>query len=521
MINLEKIIKKLEELATTKTYLWVANLFLVFVLILFFNVNRLPFDNMGDFLFFSFIILAFGLYRPSWGFLVFVGAVVLENVNLAPAGIGINVRPYQLFGVLIVLAVGIKHFSNRLNFELLKMKWYDWAIIVFVASGFLSSLGSANKGLAIKQSIIIGSFALLYFLTRTFARNMKDLKKMAPFFFGSSFLVVLYAIWQNWMFQRGVSHFEVMPGRANATFSEPDWLGAFLVFVSALFLVIVFEVRKRKNLFLSACSWAFLLFTFSALILTVARSAWLGAATVVGLFLVFVLMDVESGKVTFRWKRFLDHGLFVFSALFVSVLVVNVFNLTNFELGGRATSTTSGLQEITIACDSENPSVPEVIAVVKDLDGYGCKHINLEEIEQFEEKGIFVGKVQRKDPNVGIRARIYEQSWIEIRKNPILGIGWGNISEILGRDERGAGLNSSNIFLEVWLGAGILGLVSFLVIVGNVFWRGAEALRRNEKVTGMIFILGVSAILIPNMFNAGIMLGFVWVFLGITGLEEE
>lgn len=537
MMDFEKIVEKLEGLNLTKAYLLIANVFLIFFVILFSNLGYLPFSSLGDFIFFSFIVFALALYRPGWAFLLFVGAVAIENISLAPESLGINVRLYQLIGLFVVLGVGVRYFSKRLNFSLPKVSWIDWVAVVFALGGFLSLLGAADRCLAFKQAVIVASFVILYFLTRVFVNNLSDLKRIAPFFLGSSFVVILYSIWQNWMFQKGVGHFEVMPGRPNATFSEPDWLGMFLVFVLAMLLVVVFEIKKRKEIFQNSVLWVFLLFNFTALVLTVARSAWLGAAVVVGLFLLVTLIDFvkfndsnygaskEKKRLCFgkilKWKMFFEQSFFVLSALIVSFLLISVFNLTDFELGGRVASTTSGLQEITIACKDENVLPPSVVAYVSELEKFGCEHINLEEIEERQTQGMFVEKIQRKDPNVNIRSEIYQKSWSEIKSHPILGIGWGSISEILGNDERGAGLNSSNILLEVWLGAGLLGLICFLVMVGNVFFRGIVLLKKGEYVLGMIFVLGMAAILVPNMFNAGIMLGFLWVFLGISNVEEK
>jgi len=187
--------------------------------------------------------------------------------------------------------------------------------------------------------------------------------------------------------------------------------------------------------------------------------------------------------------------------------------------------------------------------------------LNLEDIEKEKATGNIITTVYRDDPNINIRAEIYHKSWEEIKKYSILGIGWGNISQVLGTDERGMGLNSSNIFLEVWLGSGILGLIASLFMWGSVFYKSFEfrisnfesifndkisnkEIERknlnNSKLNNSEFnqnskfkiqnldsanawnfflILSFFAILIPNLFNAGIMLGFLWVWLGIAQIK--
>ncbi|MCD6149530.1 O-antigen ligase family protein [bacterium] len=541
-------------------WLILANILLVFFLILLSNTEVLPFKNWGDFGFFAAVTFIFALYRPGWAFLFFIGTIMLENINLAPESLGINVRPYQFLGALTIIAVLIRLVSKRLNFNLPKMNWSDKAIIVFAAAGFVSVLGAANKSLGLKYSVIILSFAALYFLVRLFIQNIDDIKKILPFFLSSSAVVILYGIWQNARFMSGLESFETMPGRPNATFAEADWLGTFLVFLLAIVYSLLFHSYKfadnqRSGIFnfqfsifnefsisklfnlklisnfkfqisnfllcllLTAC--------YILLILTVSRSAWLGAIMISIMYYVLCIMYfLKSKNVRLLW-------ISAFAGMtFASALgIVAVFNLTNFELGNRLQSAGSGLQKITVACADKQQAKElqqlQQIEHLEQLEHFSCWHINLEEIEKEKAAGNAVAEIYRDDPNVNARSEIYRKSWGEIKKRPVRGIGWGNISEILGMDERGAGLNSSNIFLEVWLGAGVLGLASFIFILLNILIRSIYYLQKGItnyelRITNfnLFLLLSFFAILIPNLFNAGIMLGFLWVWLGIAQMKQ-
>ena len=101
---------------------------------------------------------------------------------------------------------------------------------------------------------------------------------------------------------------------------------------------------------------------------------------------------------------------------------------------------------------------------------YGCQFINLEEINSYKSQGKIVTEIFRKDPNVMTRSQIYKQSFEIIREHPILGVGFGTITQSLGTDERGAGLNESNIFLQIWASSGILGLIAFVLIFGYLIY---------------------------------------------------
>ncbi len=525
--QIKEIVNRLN---TIKYYLLGVNIILVLALIILSNFNVLPFKNVGDFLFFAGLAFMFALYRPGWSFLFFIGTIALENINLAPQDIGLAIRPYQLLGLVTFLAVVIRHATKRLNFKLPKFEWTEYVVVLFVSGGFLSSLNASDEMLAVKQSVIIVSFALLYFLVRIFIRDLEDIKRIVPFFLTSSSVVVIYAIWQNWQFMRGGNHFEVMPGRANATFSEADWLGIFLVLLLTVLYITAYNFYSKMKLlklgvktFLFGYSffvWALIILSWVALIITVARSAWLGVL-VVTFGMVFYL--ALKKKMALIWM--------LLGSIILSVGIVYLFNLTNFELSKRIQSTTSGDQEITIACESD-VQISSPINDTDELRQYNCSHINLEEIEKEMAMGKIIKKIYRKDPNVSMRKEIYIKSFAEIRNNFIFGIGWGNISEILGKDERGAGLNSSNIFLEVWLGAGILGLISLLTLLGHIllrgkvfFWRKileGKFFRGDSMMDFFHLFLALSAvaIIVPNLFNAGIMLGFLWVWMGVAQVKN-
>jgi O-antigen ligase len=134
-------------------------------------------------------------------------------------------------------------------------------------------------------------------------------------------------------------------------------------------------------------------------------------------------------------------------------------------------------------------------------------------------------EIYRQDPNVQTRSEIYQKSWNEIKKHPILGIGWGNIGSILGKDERGTPLNSSNIFLETWLGAGIIGILCLVIFLTHILYSSVRkyyySSDDSSKLINLFFIISFFAIIIPNLFNAGIFLGFFWVWLAITQINNN
>jgi hypothetical protein len=529
-----------------KTGLLLANVLLVSFLILLSNLGILPFKSIGDFAFFAVLTLIFALYRPGWAFLFFVGTIVLENINLAPKEIGIMVRPYQFFGALTILAILVRWRAKRLNFKFSKLFWADYLIIILTISSFVSAFASQDKTPSFKLAIIFLSFAFLYFLSRTFIQTAEDLKRIVPFFLSSSIIVIFYGIWQNARFILGKISFETMLGRPNATFFEADWLGIYLVLVIGVIYAIIYYLNKElSNIFdiinsklqnpnskqipndkiqkfILYILYLILIASYTLLILTVSRSAWLGTVIMTLVFLLIVLTGLKFKN--WQGKLFLKVLRNLTIAGSCSIGIVYFFNLTSFQLFNRAQSTGTGLQKITISCREEIP-LPEKVETSEELIKYGCRHINLEEIKIEENRGYLIKEIYRPDPNVNIRSEIYQKSIAEIKKHPLFGIGWGSIGKVLGTDERGSALNSSNIFLEIYLGAGIVGFLSFMIIWLYIFGKSIKNLYSSEdnlhRAYNLFVLLGWFGLTVANLFNAGILLGFIWVFIAISMVQKE
>jgi hypothetical protein len=517
-----------------KAYLVITNALLVFFLILFNNLGVLPMRT-GDFIFFAILVLAFALYRPGWAFLFFAGMIALENINLAPEQLGLMIRPYQFIGGLLFLAIAVRYFSQKLYFKLVKLNLLDYLVFLIPLSSLLHIFISPNPGTGLKFAVILFSFALLYLLTKNYLQNTADLKKSLPFFLGSSLVVMLYGFWQNIRFAKGLNAFSVMPGRPNSTLTEPDWLGFYLVLVIAcVYALIYFFIQKpdEESKLSKRVSFliidVFLILVFALLLISVSRSAWLGTAAMTIVFLVAIFTNLKFNFHDWQWKLTIKIKLGIIGFFLLSLGVVYVFHLTSFQLFNRVVST-GGAQKITIACEQNcDASTKEcttsldvrVIKDVSELEQYGCRHIDLEEIEAEKNKGYVITEIERDDPNVSVRAEVYQKSWAQIKSHPILGIGWANIPQVLGKDPRGANLNSSNVFLETYLGSGLVGFLSLVILLGVIFVRALIAFFRvtdlEQKTFALFVLTSWIGLVVFNLFNAGIMLGFFWVWLGIS-----
>jgi len=542
--------------------LWIFSVALGFALIVFADKNKLPLGT-GDFVFFAILALFVALYRPRWIFFLFVSFVPLENIILVGGFLPLQLRPYQFLGGILIVAVAILYIFKKLKFELLKPNWIDWLIFSLFSLSLLAVLNAPNKSATLKQNLVLISFVALYYLVRNFIRTKDDLIKTTFFFVGSFLVVVIYGFYQVFADKFGWQSFEIMFGRPNSTFAEPDWLGIFLCFALAVLLsafhychpersrgIFVNNTMtshnlsikispllqlKPKSVEMTRIVTLFLIFfNLTLLILTLSRSAWIGTAVIIVFYLILNLYKKTEGGIKLTIQNFTNKLAVVALIILFSLAAIRVGGLSKFDIFDRARSTTTSEQKITIACKS-NINVPASIRDVGELSKYNCRHINLEEINYYKSQGKIVTEIYRKDPNVLTRGQIYQKSWQIIKRHPVLGVGFGTITQKLGIDARGAGLNESNIFLQIWVGSGILGLIAFLVAIGYLFmhsfrklspvcplekWFSCPAVKNEfERSLAIFTVLGILALIIPNLFNAGLFMGIFW--LGLTTIVSS
>lgn len=464
-----------------------------------------------------FVLLStFATYRPGWVFLFLVTILPFETVSLAPEAFPADIRPYQLLTVAVFAGLGIRVFFRREVPGRPKFGLADALLALVPIGAFLSATNAPDSGGAFRLAVILLSFYGIYLLFRLYVRSSEDVGRIFPFVILSVAVTAVVAITQNIVHLSGTGSCEVMPGRPNAFFAEPDWLGMFLVSSFALLMSSGYLIVSRSDSFRHAVRTrrtALLYLTFSlvltALILSVSRSAWLGASATLVVALLLVAM-IRSAKGTAFLATL---PLAAFLAALSSTLAVP---LTDFDLSGRAGSIGSGRQTVTVSCFEET-ALPDRVATVEELTPLGCRHIDLEEIPAEIADGRFITEIERDDPNVSIRKNIYGRSLSMAMEHPLLGAGWGTVTSSLGTDGRGAGLNASNVFLEVWLGsgfAGLFGLVGFLFLLA---FRAFADFRVSKGVFPLFLLSSFAGLVVFDLFNSGILLGFFWALLGIAG----
>lgn len=511
------------------------------------NVLGLANASTIFFAFFCLALLVLAVKNPRWSFWVFVALLPLENVIVTPQSFPIYLRPYQLAGgilsvVLIFLALAGKRKVALLGFGKICLfcrifaknrcrtngrkdfGYFDRLVFALPIFAFLAVLVAPDRGLAIKGALVLSSFVLLFWLSRNFFQTNRQKLEALWFFSLGAVPVVLFGLYQAVAFSNGWQSLEVFQGRINGTFAEPDWFGMYLAFLFAieLWCLLLLDLSTNATMigYVRAVTLgkitAYLdLFLISSLILlTVSRSAWVAAAVVLAVYFGANFWFSQLKKEA--WKSF----FVLLAVVFASFLFVSRSGLSDFHFGNRAVSSVTGMQKITISCKSPNSGVPQNIDEVGQLKMYGCRHIDLEEIGSEKAGGRFVGEVYRPDPNVDVRKKLYGRTWETIKKYPLTGIGVGSSALVLGADEHGSGYNASNIFLEIWISMGIFALACFsfvlffvpVKLIKNIFDNRKS---KNVMRFGSFTMISFGAIVIPNLFNAGLLMGFLWVWLAL------
>lgn len=490
---------------------------LLFVLgglsIILFNTQVFP-VNPAYALFYFFLLVLLGLYRPAllWQAVIFF--LAFELVTAVELG-GAAIRIYQ-FGTMALLLASILLLLQG-KVILPRFRWFDIALVALLVGAILSFFANSLPVESSKQLLVLVFFGFVYGAGRLYVRSKQDWKNFLVTLQVSGVVVALYALYQAVAFKYQQAHFMVMEGRPNSVFEEADWLGFFLGVVA---LIAIFRFLQTRKIFSEVLAAILVVLFVLTLILTVSRSAWLGFAAGVIFVILCMLLQYFSGflhtkKSDYRTLGKLLAGIPFLLAL--SIFLVSLLGLTRFDLDQRALSTASGNQEITIAC-SESAHSPAFVQFVEELGSLGCQHIDLEEREAYLQDGYEIRTTERPDPNIDIRQDLYRQSFTLLKEHPVFGIGWGESLKAFGTDGRGAGLNSSNMFLEVWLGTGLLGILGFSFFWFGLLIAGLKRLFRKREMTDGFWITLLVLTLwihvtIFNLFNSGLLLGTFGAFL--------
>jgi exopolysaccharide production protein ExoQ len=128
------------------------------------------------------------------------------------------------------------------------------------------------------------------------------------------------------------------------------------------------------------------------------------------------------------------------------------------------------------------------------------------------------------EPTFSQRRTIWSLVWDEIGERPLQGFGWFSIwgvPEFTSGDPLLARGEAHNSLLEVWLGAGLIGVIPFLVIIAVALYGVTRAAWRNPGVESWTWLAVVLFLAIENLTESFVLwFSYNWVILMAAALRS-
>lgn len=373
---------------------------------------------------------------------------------------------FSIFLVIILFKRGRVIFGKENKFLLM------WYASYFLAIGHVVS-NSDFLTILIGQIVLIIIF--FYFQGMKSIQMMDKIEKWFQTFLyftvfvGVIQLLLYYCFGSVW----GISHLDhgVMLPRMRGLTAEPDWYGLIcaISFCYMIFNRIQKKIYHSKNL-----DGIITVVSFSMMIFSMTRAAWVGfAAGVIVFFIMF--NDVKIKKIK---RKIIKYTLFALPFILVIVFILAATNNPIF------TKTITRL----------NP----VLWLSTEHDGGAA----------------------------GSRLMSITIMWDYFLRHPITGNGVGGMGML--SDNKTVlesfgffapinnGRGSANLILNCLFDTGIIGTLFFTLFIISVYKKLNSAYKYTRNLDLLKYIIIITVFLVDFQFNNGIRLTYVWIILGIA-----
>lgn len=373
------------------------------------------------------------------------------------------------------LDVPILVFLAVIIFTFIKAFFVDYKITDFGnIPGYVTAVWS--EGLRNNLYIIINCI-LAYYVAVNLIRNEKVIKRVLLLSYLVAFIASTYAILQYFdiepIWQQVINPYGIK--RCVSTFGNPVFLSSFLVIIIPLaFTSFIFTKSSfEKFLYILVISDMIL-----ALFCTMARSSWLGLSAS---FIILAFSFKEKILMSRKW--FLGLFLIVILFMFVPVRWQNETKPFGFYAKDRIAS---------------------------------------------------IFSIEKAGPAAYQRFLIWLSAWDIVKKNPVLGCGWGLFEMLFPffqqrylihpqLTQRTHANNAHNVFLENLSQMGIVGLGIFLWLIFCIIKFGIHQVKNLkidfQKTVAIGIFAGVVGMLVDNIVNVTLYFVipgfFFWMNLGI------
>lgn len=386
-----------------------------------------------------------------------------------------------------------------------------WGLLFAIIS-FLSLIGASNISVGIKKILFLANIFLFFIIIKNIARDKEIFLKIlkASILAGIFILVIGYAqlisilffslaaFWQFWaenaiaaLYGANLSN---LLSYSNTWFSYysgdiPPTLRMFSIFPDshsfALFNIILIPfiltlVRHYKNnIGFLIVSCPLLILILLAIIFSGSRGAWTGAVAPLGIIILLKIFNIRQKhsiannnsdqipntkyqKYKLKTKKLIKDLLSKKLGIIASTILL--FFLL-FPVSSMILEQTQKAEWRRLNTQGDFAS----FAMYKRLRSI----IDLDEISN---KG---------------RVEIWRDTLISIKKHPILGVGIGNFTTVIGKNISAAkkGASAHNLFLDIFAETGILGLAAFLAIFYEIAKTALSAFKNSTDELHKFFAL--------------------------------
>lgn len=311
-------------------------------------------------------------------------------------------------------------------------------IYLYIAAGFFSVIFSSNFHLSLSNfGSKIMEYIMLYFIVAEFISDITRLKKVLIVAFTSLIMVAIDCLFQYLFGYDLLRLWPLEAGRVTGSFQMPGDLGGYLgPFLCLSLALSVVRFKERKSRYTLRILSVLLL---TLLIGTFSRGAWLGFLVGVGF-----LGLTENRKI-----------IYFTMAILIALAVV----------------------------------LPHIIDAPYDILARAKSSFKLSGLSNSDRK------------------LMWQVAWQMIKDRPFFGQGFstfmGNFAKY-GQEyrffkEQGQIPYAHNCYLQIAAETGIVGLISFLFLIGTFLWRSLASLRKMKKRFSHAVLSGITAGIIATL----------------------
>jgi len=392
--------------------------------------------------------------------------------------------------IKLVFTFGSRASNWKLGFQTILPAFIFIAIlglaIIFSQSPYRSFWGSYSRKMGYLTWLHFFAFFLILFFN---LKNNKQIKRILKAILFSSLVVILYGFCQflgfdfvNW-YEPASRTFRIF-----STIGQPNFLGSWLLLVIPIIVLFLIRASKKfkkdksiKQQIIGALIVSLLFFAVFSLALTQSRGAW------IGFFFAFFFFSIIYNFLQKQKRLALPlTTLLVIIIIFTVYLNFNPLSprLDDSFLVSRFKSLTNLRHSVTGQARINNWEVAINLIKQKPVLGYGMETQSFNFVKYYKPEMALVEKIN-----------VYPD-------------------------------RAHNDFLDTLLISGVLGLVSYLFLIGSVFYFALKNIFKNKsRLTVLILLTGLLGYLISLQFSFHVIptaiyfWGYMAIILKINNLE--